>query len=71
MEEEGIKMNDEMFKLIHEVLRACVGSLKWYEEERRGLGDGYDWMNTVSCISIYADELKEVANTYRKEREEE
>ena len=64
-------MNDKMFKLIHAVLNTCIGSLKWYEEERRGLGDDYDWMNSVDCIIIYADQLREVANEYRKQMEEE
>lgn len=65
-----ITMNDLMLEKIHAVLSACIGSLKWFEEERRGLSD-YDWMNSVNCISIYAKELQEVADEYRKEIQEE
>ena len=69
MEEEGIKMNDEMFKKIHEVLNTCISALKWSDEKRRGLSD-YDWMNSVNCISIFARELEELVEEIKKDDEE-
>jgi len=69
MEEEGIKMNDEMFKKIHEVLDTCLSALQWSEEKRRGVSD-YDWMNSVECISIYARELEELVEEMMKDTKE-
>lgn len=69
MEEEGIKMNDEMFKKIHEVLDTCLSALQWSEEKRRGVSD-YDWMNSVECISIYARELEELVEEIMKDTKE-
>ena len=63
-------MNDLMLEKIHAVLSACIGSLRWFEEEKRGLSD-YDYMNSVNCISIYARELKEATEEYKKEMKEE
>ncbi len=61
-------MNDLMFKKIHEVLRTCLSALQWFEEERRGLSD-YDWLNSVSCISIHGRELEELVKELKEDTE--
>ena len=63
-------MNDLMFRKIHAVLGTCISALKWYEEEKRGLED-YDWVNSVDCISIFANQLKEATDEWKKEIQEE
>ena len=61
-------MNNEMFKHIYHILESCLRSLKWYDEQRRGLDDKNvtAWLNAIHCIIIYSDELREIVNEWRE-----